>query len=220
MAKQRNITELVAYLKQTRNLFVKGYGLALIEMTQNVEGLAKRNVTQQFTGRNGRTLTGRLLNSVFSGFEKQGSGLPIGFVGVRGIPYGAIHEYGGVITPKKAKNLWLKNHRAPAKFKRLTPREFVERMQKNSANRTHGQETYNIIPGKNGPTAVVQKNFKTADSGLSAKSLDNKIIPLFFLRKKVTIPERPYLRPAIKEGVSGFHKGINKHVFNILFRGR
>lgn len=217
MSKQRNISELQAYLKQTRSNLVKGYGLALIQTTQEIEGLAKRNVTQQFTGRNKRTLTGRLLNSVFSGFEKKANGLPTAFVGVRGIPYGAIHEFGGVITPKKAKNLWLKNHDVPSKYKRMTPREFVENMKKSGKGLSRGQESFSIIPTKKGGLiAVVQKNFITGDSGLSAKSLQNKVIPLFFLRKKVTIPKRPYLTPAIKQGVKKMPKNINRQILNVL----
>ena len=210
MPKQRNITELVSYLQQTRNLFIKGYGLALIEMTQDVEKRAKQNATNQFKGRNGYTLTGRLLNSIFSGFEKRGKGLPIGFVGVRGIPYGAIHEFGGVITPKKAKNLWVKNYHAPKKFKRMTPTEFIDKMKSNpTSDLKGGRETFSIITSKDKKTkiAALVQNYVTRP---------DKVTALFFLRQKVTIPKRPYLSPAIVDGVTGFHKGINKQITMLI----
>lgn len=197
MANQRNISELQSYLKQTRSSLVKGYGLALIQTTQDIEAHAKSNVTKQFTGRNKRTLTGRLLNSVYSGFERRGRGLPTAFVGVRGIPYGAIHEFGGIITPKTAKNLWIKNHDVPTKYKRMTPKEFIDKMREDSPT---AQFFISIKNGKKTALAVE----------------GNKVTALFFLRQKVTIPKRPYLIPAIRTGVKGMARNINRQVLNVL----
>lgn len=157
-------------------------------MTQRAETLAKQNSTKQFIGRNGRRLSGRMLNSIFSGFEK-GRVLPTSFVGTRGIPYGRIHEEGGEIHPVKAKHLWVKNYEAPNKFKRLTPTEFMKAMRANP-------DEYAIIPSQPGGliAALIDKTSGEVDE------------PLFFLKKKVKIPKRPYLRPAVKEATKDFAK--------------
>lgn len=196
----RNIRELSRYIRNTRSAIVKAHAEAMLKVTLDAEGLAKRNATQQFTGRNNYKLTGRLLNSIFSGFSpfNAGQSLPTGFIGTRGIPYGRIHEFGGVIEPVNAKHLWLKMHGVSG-FKRITPKEFVSKMQKNP-------KQYRIFKSKKGNLIAAFINNK------------KKIKPLFVLRDKVTIPARPYLQPAVDEAVKKFPLVMRNRVAKNLLR--
>ena len=204
MAKVRNIKELSVYLRNTRSAIVRGHGEAMLRVLQEVEAVAKRNVTREFIGRNGRRLSGRLLNSVFTGFDPftPGQSLPRGFVGTRGVPYGRIHEEGGKIVPKTAKWLWIKQYGGKAdQFRRLTPTDFVTKMkQKDRRFKILGKGT----PGK---VAVFQA-FKDGD-----------FVKLFALAQSVDMPARPYLRPAVDEVIAKYgsiaRKVLSKELRNI-----
>lgn len=168
---------MVSYIKTMQRGVDRAEVLATIALARSVEMSAKRNAIKEFTGRNQRKLTGNLLNSIFSGVEKEGGNLNA-FVGTRGIPYGAIHEFGGTITPKKAKNLWIPSR----ENKRMTPREFM--------NMRRADPSQFFL------------NSKVAGRVLQKKPL--RIMPLFFLTKQSVIPERPYLRPAIEVGMDAY----------------
>lgn len=180
----RNIKELSQYLRRTRSAIVRGHAETMLRVTLEAEALAKRNATKVFIGRNGRKLSGRLLNSIFSSFTpfNEGQSLPRGYIGTRGIPYGAIHEFGGQIEPVQAKWLWIKQHGGPAdQFRRLTPKEFVAKMKAKDRR-------FKIVgKGTTGKVAIFQA-LKDSDP-----------IKLFALASSVTIPARPYLRPAVEE---------------------
>jgi hypothetical protein len=192
----RSIEQLVDYVKKTQNATFKAYTRALLSMLSHAEAEAKRNITRQFVGRNGRKLSGRMLNSVFFDvqFDASKGNLPIGVFGTRGIPYGRIHEYGGEIRPKKAKHLWLKQWGGRAdKFRRMTPTEFIK--EKNS-----NPKEYKIFMSK--------KNNLIA----AYTPANGDIVPLFVLRQRVTIPERPYLRPALETALKDFPIGMKAQV--------
>jgi len=196
VANVRNIKELSAYIRNTKSVVVKTYAETMLRVTLKAEGYAKRNATQNFTGRNNRKLSGRLLNSIYSGFDsfKAGQSLPRGFIGTRGIPYGRIHEEGGTIVPKKAQWLWIKQHGGKAdNFRRLTPREFVQKMKsKDRRFKILGKGT----PGK---VAIFQA-LKGGD-----------MVKLFALAKSATIPARPYLQPAVDQAVKDFGSIAKDH---------
>lgn len=192
----RPIEDLIKYIRSVKGSTYKTYTRALLASLSQAEAEAKRNITRQFVGRNGRRLSGRLLNSVFHtvSFDSNKNGLPTGILGVKGIPYGLIHEYGGTITPKKAKNLWIKQWGGRAdKFRRLTPTEFINLKKSNP-------EQYKIFRSK--------KNNLIAAYTPAA----GQVVPLFVLRQKVTIPERPYLRPALETALKDFPKGFKAEI--------
>lgn len=141
------------------------------------EGQAKRNIKANFIGRNDRTLSGALLNHTYYGLE----GELDGFVGVRTLPYAAAQEFGVTIVPKKAKHLWIPQYRNSGK---MTPREFMRMKMQN-------------------PKMFFLSD-EVAGRWDNPKSKTRRLIPLFFLVDKVTIPERPYLRPALELGVEKF----------------
>lgn len=195
MAK-RDLIDLVDYLHGTKEATFKAYTRSLLAFLSSAEAKAKRNATRQFIGRRGRKLSGRLLNSIYTSvdFNRGSSVVPIGVIGVRGIPYGKIHEYGGSITPKKAKNLWVKQWGGKAdKFRRLTPSEFMDLKKSNPSE-------YAIFRSK--------KNNLIAAYTPAA----DQVIPLFVLRQRVDIPARPYLEPAIVEALEDFPKHMRDNI--------
>jgi phage gpG-like protein len=134
---------------------------------------------------------------------------------VRGIPYGAIHEFGGTITAKKAKHLWVKvDHKG--KFKRLTPREFFE-LRRKEQTRARAKTT-----GRGGGRRGKRYDiFRSKKGNLIAAEIDqlksgNKIRPLFVLKKSVNIPARPYIQPAIAAAVKDWPKLMARELRRIL----
>jgi len=208
----RDIHLLRDYIAEIKSGFKRAHALAAVEMGQKAELIAKKNIIKNFTGRNGYRLTGRLLNSVFWALDtKTNNGFPKLLVGVRGIPYGAIHEFGGKITPKKAKNLWVKNYNAPKQFKRMSPTEFIQ-----AKNQNPGQY---IILNKTAFWRDTGSKVRARKSVLKGAKLSGNASDwhaLFFLMKKVTIPERPYLRPAVKEVSKIYGPSVEKHWANII----
>jgi len=199
MASKRDITKLVEFLKSTKNASLKAYTKTLMAFLSEAEALAKSNATRQFTGRRGRKLSGRLLNSIFT-MVRPPSGnnpLPVGIIGTRGIPYGAIHEYGSGskgITPKRAKHLWVKQWGGKAdQFRRLTPREFIQLKEQNPSE-------YKIFRSK--------KNNLIAAYEPAA----GQVVPLFVLRERVDIPERPYIRPAVEKALESFPREMRANI--------
>jgi phage gpG-like protein len=163
--------ELVKHVGEIKDKIQVAKVKAFIATMQLAESFAKRNSTQQFTGRNNRTLTGNLLNNIYVSYKIQGDKM-IGELGVKTIPYGAIHEFGGIIEPKKAKKLWIPQY---ANAKKMTPTEFMNLKKSNS------------------------REYFLNDKVAGRKIGERSIIPYFYLVDQVKIPERPYLRPALQE---------------------
>jgi phage gpG-like protein len=180
-----SLEDFHALVMNSKSRVIRSYGKALIIVSQDARKYAVENATSQFKGneRIGRRLTGQLLSKIRITYETSPSSLPKAFVGVHGIPYGAIHEFGGTIVPKKAKNLWVKVDYKD-EYKRMTPREFMEAKRFKDV----GGDSYQIIKTKK-RNLIAAKITKLGRGKV-------KIRPLFVLRKKVTIPARPYLRPA------------------------
>jgi hypothetical protein len=135
-------------------------------------------------------------------------------------PYGRVHEFGHpAIVPRKAKHLWVKNWEGKARaFKDLTPSDFITRMDNDPDNYKIIRSKGSKIPiamffgkiqrakdprrsgkptSKEKPKGKLSKPRRQKDSATKRKPRAPKAIPLFFLRKKVSIPERPFVRPAI-----------------------
>lgn len=193
----RTLQEMAEYLQGLRDNSQKASGLALIQTMTLSEKYAKQNAKKQFTGRGGRKLSGRLLNSIFSEYSGEGKD-QTGYLGTRGIPYGAIHEFGQKGHPLRRKRrwLWIKTEEAwkNSTFKRLTPSEFYKRAKRKNSG-------YFYFGG----AAMYEKN-------------NGDEIPLFWLKKNVDIPERPYLRPAI-EDASGKYLGYYQRILRQLVGG-
>jgi phage gpG-like protein len=170
--------ELVKHVGEIKDKIQVAKVKAFIATMQLAESFAKRNSTKQFTGRWGRTLTGNLLNNIYVSYKIQGDKM-IGELGVRTIPYAAIHEFGGTIKPKNANRLWQPIYENSGK---MTPREFMSLRESNKNQYAFfGNAAGKILNPVRGEEEPV--NF----------------LPLFALRKEVKIPERPYLRPALQE---------------------
>lgn len=179
MATVLEIQEIVQIIRDAKDASERSAVRAMVATTKKAESFAKRNSTRQFTGRNDRYLSGRLLNSIYSGQERLAAGEISGFIGVRDIPYGAIHEFGGIINPKatnRMQRLWIPKR---ANAGRMTPREFI------ALKRAQPDRFF--------------LNDKVA--GRWTDDRKTRLIPLFFLVRQVKIPERPYMRPAMEEAM-------------------
>lgn len=182
MPKVLDMQELVAFIRGMPKGLDRAITLTQTAVIKDAELRAKQNAQKTFKGLNGRRLSGTLMNSIYSGFEKaSGDRYPVGFIGVRNIPYGAIHEFGGTITPKKAKNLWIPQYKNAG---RMTPREFMSLREANPQ-----------LYGFNG---------RAAGKWLGTDKETRQFTPFFFLAKKAVIPERPYLRPALEVAAERF----------------
>lgn len=140
-------------------------------------------------------------------------------------PYGRIHEYGGKVMPRNAHNLWIpafgpKSSGDVGIFKDWTPRDFMKAFLDKSRSRGRlnvkgkgkarravlkGRRFWQPEPQQKGPYGDFAFIWKGA--GLTAgvvkrsgrgKSMTQKFIALFFLRKQVEIPARPYVTPAVE----------------------
>jgi len=180
------------------------YTLAKLGALAQVEAI--KNSKRQFIGRRERTLTGRLMNSIFWRVGKH-QGMDTAFVGVRGIPYGAISEGpengdGTIIRPKRAKFLWVKSNyvnRKGSKFKNFTPKDFYMAAKSDPSHYYYG--------GMFGSTGVAMyKRGKTLEA-------------LFFLKKSVWMPKRPYLRPAAQVASSKFNEYFNAAYGDLFTKG-
>lgn len=120
--------------------------------------------------------SGALLNSIL--IERYGMrGLAV-VAGGTGVPYAAIHEGGGVVTPRRARMLTIP-FQAAARGHRA--REFDLKVV--SKTRVAGEDL--------GP-ALVRRGAKP---WIGAIYHDEDVF--YVLRRRVTIPVRPYLKPAV-----------------------
>jgi hypothetical protein len=212
MARIYEIRELAGVISRIGDTTRRAHIAALIRTVQLGEKLAKINSRNVFKGTRIRPKTGNLMNSIFSGYVLNSSGDDIaeGVVGVRSKkgnagtrPYGRIHEYGGPIVPRKAKNLWIpllgpKTTGPGSPYRNMSPSDFVDAMKQRQAN---AAARFAIIPGRKGPVAIVSMRNRS-----KARKVKEKVIAMFALRQHVEMPERPYIRPAVREALKA-HKG-------------
>lgn len=186
------IKEFRRMIKGYHTGYMKAHGLALIDVAQEAKALAHKNLARNFKttseGRleTGRKLTGGLKKGIDVEVHRSPSGLPQASLVVKGVPYAAAQEYGSTHGPRRAKHLWVKvDYKSP--FKRLTPREFINLKKQGY----HNKVGYSLFKSKKGNLIAAKIR--------RLKGRDPEIRPLFVLKDQVTIPERPFLRPAAKE---------------------
>lgn len=234
MPKVLEIRELADFLERINEPAIKAANKAIIRATNKASGIAKQFTKQVFEGTKERPKSGALMNAIFAGFdEDQASGLLSGFVGVRSNkgnrgtkPYGRIHEEGGVIVPRKAKNLWIpltgpKTKGVPGRFKNLTPREFIDQLRKNKAgsggfrsaraSKKNNKQTFTrgnfaMFPAASGE--MIAWFIQTIGKG---RSMRTKLVPLFLLRQRVVMPKRPYVKPAVEQVYKELPETIKKY---------
>ena len=107
-----------------------------------------------------------------------------------GLPYAAIHEYGGTIKPKSSKYLAipLDAAKTPAGVPRGAPRDF--------------QDTF-FFKSKAGNLLIGQKG------------IGGGLIPLFVLKKSVEIPKRRWASSAIDKTLPALFKHIDNEIEKI-----
>jgi len=181
--------QFITLLASLGNKTVIAYNTALLRMMPKAELRAKQNVKRNFPGRNNRRLTGGLLNSISHGFKLKTNDFGEAFLVSKGIPYNAIHEFGGDIKPVKANNLWIKNHDVKQKYKSLTPREYMGKM---------------LSQGAGDPERFAILRAKSSRKLTAFAFMQGRAEALFFLRKEVSIPARPYMQPAIDDTADEF----------------
>lgn len=192
MAKPRDITEMFDYIRSLADASQRAASLATIQTGQYAHVEAVKNVRTQFTGRNNRTLSGGLLNSIYVEYDAEPKSPVLEVhLGTRGIPYGRIHEFGGEIEPVKAEKLWIPQYKYAG---RMTPTEFMELRRQNP-------KLYVITPDMAGR--------RDNPSGGN-----DDITPLFMRVDRVEIPERPYLRPALTKAALAFVRFFTRQLAN------
>ncbi len=133
------------------------------------------------TGNLRRSITGEVVRADASGIE----GAVMAGGGPRAVRYAAIHEYGGTIRPVNAKALAIPLKRAqnPNKSaKYASPRQV---------------QGLTLIWPKGSPRGWLVKRKKRSTEFW------------FKLVRKVTIPERPYVRPSVREAVTGLRGRVH-----------
>ncbi len=165
--------ELTAYKKGMKMQIFRALTVLEVEIIANLRGRS---------GLHRRT--GALMNSVSRSkrvFE-DARGLLWGEIGPEGVPYAGIHEDGGVVNAKPGHSLTIpseKNRRADG-LPKITMQD--------------------LFGGKLGKNWFIHKGTVFAVTGVKKsgkyKGFEN-LTPLFYLRKQVTIPARPYLSTAM-----------------------
>ena len=193
MPTARNILELVDYVRSAKTAVEKAALITQLRMSVEIEKEAKDNFRKKFghTG-SGYILTGAMLNAIYSDLDFRSKGkLPDIIAGTRGIPYGAIHEFGGTIKPKNANHLWVKNYsHGINRFKRMTPTEFMDAKKSQPRNFKifRNPRTGKLIAAY---VEGIRRKIQTTQT--------SKVVTLFSLKDEVKIPERPYIRPAVNK---------------------
>lgn len=120
-----------------------------------------------------RRRTGHLAGSAKWQLQKRGRGCALV---LRSAVYGPIHEFGGVITPKRAQWLTIPLPAAmtPAGVPRGRARDFPDTF---------------IAKSQEGDLVIFQRK------------ADDEVTPLFVLRKKVTIPARRWASISVEESL-------------------
>ncbi len=171
-------------LKYDLKQFRQGMKLKVFEALTVLEAAIIQNIRQN-AGLN--VMSGKLMNSI--GRSKRvtidNQNVVAGEIGPKGVPYAAIHELGGVIKPKNASALTiplLDNKRADG-----SPKMSVEEARKKGT-----------LFARDG---ILFLNKMVLGKGKSNRGqvIRNDLVPLFALKKQVTIPARPYLVPAISQ---------------------
>lgn len=169
---ETNAKETLEQLRESVESYKKLLSFQIFRALTVIEA----NIKNQLRGPSGlKRRTGRLLNTWGETKKIEESGNSItGSMSSAGVPYAAIHEFGGTIVAKgKALAIPLpENQRADG-----SPKITIQQLFANKAN---------VFTTKSG---VVMQT--------SGKGKNAKMTPMFVFKKSVTIPARPYVRPAL-----------------------
>lgn len=154
-----------------------------------IESQAKLNVTTG--GASGlHVRTGHLRRSITHEKPKRRGNKIVGKVGATA-PYAPVHEFGATITPKRTKFLAIPI--GPAKTAA-------------GAARAPGPRDY--------PDTFVRRS--KAGKLMIFRKVGKRVVPLFVLVKRVVIPKRPWLLPAVKKSVPRITKAISRRIREVF----
>ena len=167
-------TDILKKIQDGLEVYQKTMSFQVFRALTLLEAQIKQNIRRD-SGLHVRT--GALLNSVYKKVVLQGNTV-IGEVGTQGIPYARIHEFGGTILPVNKKFLAIpsEENRRPDGTPKITTQELM---------------------GGLGKSFIMNNVIFLATAAGGSKSKYTKLTPMFYLKKSVTIPKRPYMQPAI-----------------------
>lgn len=202
MAKQ-GIGKIQQMLKKLTNNVKKANLRALARVGLIGEKTAKLNTRQNFPARaDGPTKTNKLMNSIFWDLRNIG-GKETLVIGTRGVIYAKLQEFGYKnLKPKSARFLWLPlkdKFRKGSKYKNLTPTEYIQ--LKESDPSKHFFFKRGMYRSAYGDGAIAAKRTSNRKDGLRR---------LWLMKLSVTIPPRPYLRPAARIAAKQYPRIFNE----------
>lgn len=182
-------------MDEAKSEFEKRIVKLTFELSTAIRTQVIRNIDKTFTktqrqgmGGGGQAgQKGSLRNSVAVTAEGSYFGVVVG------APYASIHEYGGVIKPRNAKALTIP---ADPRFVGKRAREFdLELLAWKGGD---GKRRAALVLA----SALQILSGRKSKKGVSGKSEIPKGAIAFWLVSQVTMPARPYVRPAIEETLS------------------
>lgn len=184
-------TGVEARMRHVTPAVLKEGKVAIRSATILIANYIKR-VTYPASGLHRRS--GDLSRSIVPGkISQTGKGIVGRVLAGQRLSYARIQEYGGVITPKHGQYLAIP---LPAVLTKAGVARFKPRQAEQFGYKTFIAK--HIIFGKQGGTdsaaSALGKSFPDIRGAASSAS----ITPLFALKSSVTIPARPYMRPAVK----------------------
>lgn len=154
----------------------KTLGLQIFRALTLIEKKIKDNIKKAGLQRR----TGRLLNVWGENKTVDVSGnTATGTISSKGVPYAAIHEFGGKIR-SQGKKLSIP----------LSPNRRADGAPKITLKELFGGLGSRVFITKNGVVMLATQ---------AKKNKFTKMTPMFVFKDEVTIPARPYIRPAIEE---------------------
>lgn len=237
MAEVRDISEIVLWIREVKDIIQKGTSLGVVEATNLAQNLAKQNVQRNFKGSSKRPKTGNLANSIYMKFHQENNGDISGFIGSNAL-YARQREFGGTILPVKAKYLWIPLFGKGDQVKGSTPTDFmnIPGPARKFLHLKSGREGWlaGILTNKLKIQHKFTKNGKriSKKNAIRSSSLINRLLgrhrgiqhkvklsagkdmftPLFLLLKSVYQEGRPYLQPAAQEAGQRLPEFIAKRV--------
>lgn len=190
-----SIEEFPEWLRHERDMVKRRVARFLFDLSGAVQKQTIRNIKATFQNTPRSTMGGSgkptgsargLANSVIRRFT--GDGEVTVSVGGVGVPYAAIHEYGGPIEPVKAKWLTIPNSR---EYPWLTGKR---------AGEFDGLQFVPLGPGR---AALIDQKLAPGGADDDEGDVPFQSLVMFWLRKKVMMPERPYFQPAVDDVLKG-----------------